>query len=142
LDPIDTTVCLEDKNDNGINDRVAGQYEAGCKNVGVGDCVFSGDILSNPMSFANQRSAFDIDDDGHTELPIITDPTAASGYTYEATRYQVLKHTMTHELGHAVGMSADHCSDATCSQYEYSNNWERDNHFDSYCEGQIRIHNQ
>ena len=56
----------------------------------------------------------------------------------EYTGAQVLKHTITHELGHAVG--SNHTQDSTDLMYEFSNNWKRDSHLGASA-AQVKIHN-
>jgi len=58
----------------------------------------------------------------------------------ESTLQQVLKHTITHEMGHAVGMT--HNSNSDCVMYEYSQNWRRDHHFSDFALNQMRILNE
>jgi predicted Zn-dependent protease len=91
-----------------------------------------------PGSYNQQITAFDINNNGLVELPFTSDPNNIDT-NYEYTKPQVLKHTITHEMGHAVGMG--HNSDSTCVMYEYSNNWSRDGKFSSYAIGQMSIHN-
>jgi len=54
--------------------------------------------------------------------------------------FRVIQHTITHEMGHAAGISG-HCADSTCLMYQYSNNWSRDGHFCAGCRGALLIHN-
>ena len=129
MDPISN---VEDKNDNGINDASGSTYETGCST-----CPFKSDVLV-AGSYNQQLTAFDINNNALVELPMASDPNNIDT-NYEYTRAQVLKHTITHEMGHAVGMS--HNSDSTCVMYMYSNNWSRDGRFSNTAVGQIRIHN-
>jgi hypothetical protein len=146
LDPIDyNPIRCEDQNDNGVDDNESGLADpAGNTNL------LEGDILSSPMVFAVQdpafHSAFDVDHDGLVEHPLINDPYHATtpakddNYQDEYSRWQVLKHTITHELGHAVGVShSTSCSN--CLMSEYSINWRRDGVFTADEALQIRIHN-
>jgi hypothetical protein len=121
LDPIGS---VGDKNDNGVLD--------------AGETSLAGDLVTLAAPYAQTLTAFDINKNGMVELPVASDPNRI--YTaYEYTRAQVLKHTITHEMGHAVGMS--HSTDSTCVMYQYSNNWSRDGKFSSYAIGQMKIHN-
>jgi hypothetical protein len=129
LDPI---TKVQDKSDNGINEKSGSKYETGCQT-----CPFKSDVVV-PGSYNQQLTAFDIDNNGSVELPIAGDPNSFDR-NYEYTKAQVLKHTVTHEMGHAVGMS--HNSDSTCVMYEYSNNWSRDGKFSNYATVQMSIHN-
>ena len=94
------------------------------------------DVL--PGEYRSDLSTFDVDNDGKVELPEVNDP-ASIDPNFEYTRAHVLKHTITHEMGHAVGMA--HNSDSTCLMYEYSNNWSRDHFFSDYAKSQMQIHN-
>ena len=129
LDPI---AKVEDKNDNAINDKSGNKYETGCQT-----CPFKSDVVVSG-SYNQQLTAFDIDNNALVELPLASDPNSIDR-NYEYTKAQVLKHTITHEMGHAVGMS--HNSDSTCVMYEYSNNWSRDGKFSNYATVQKSIHN-
>jgi hypothetical protein len=141
LDPVDGAF-VEDQNDNGTNDRRKGKLES----EAAGDVnVLEGDLLILPIDYTHHHTALDVDHDGRVELPVINDPndpsTDATGNTYpnEYTRAQVLKHTITHELGHAVGMSHNSCS--TCLMYEWSTNWSRDDNFSGDEQSQSSYHN-
>ena len=60
--------------------------------------------------------------------------------SFEATRPQVLKRTITHELGHAVGIP--HLSEADeCLMRAESRSWRNDNTFCSIAQTEIDIHN-
>ena len=130
LNPIEDA-CVEDKNDNGIEDKKEGDK----------DGIVEGDHLAFPISFANDHTVLDIDGDGMVEHPAATDPTdpANGTYPFEYTIAQVLKHTLTHELGHATGML--HNASDFCLMYMYTNNWSRDDTFSPDAIGQMRIHN-
>jgi hypothetical protein len=129
LDPISK---VEDRNDDGLNTQSSGIYDTGCST-----CPFKSDVLV-AGSYNQQLTAFDINNNGMVELPVASDPNNIDP-TYEYTKAQALKHTITHEMGHAVGMS--HNSDSTCVMYMYSNNWSRDGKFSNTAIGQMRIHN-
>jgi hypothetical protein len=95
----------------------------------------------------SKLSPFDIDNDGRVELPSATDPNADNagkqtdqyGEGYDKAR--VLKHTITHELGHAIAVPS-HSKDPECLMFEYSNNWRRDDRMSDYYRSLLRIHNK
>jgi hypothetical protein len=130
LNPIGDA-CVEDKNDNGVEDRKEGN----------GDTILEGDHMVYPISYDNDHTVVDVDSDGKIEHPPVTDPSGpANGtYPYEYTFAQVLKHTLTHELGHSTGMS--HNASDFCLMYMYTNNWSRDDTFSSDALSQMQIHN-
>jgi hypothetical protein len=127
LDIIDD---VEDGNDNGVTN--GNEARRICKNG-----ILDGDLYI-PGSFSQDLSAFDYDNDFKIELPIASDPTTIDT-NYEYTKMQVLKHTITHEIGHGIGMS--HNSDSTCLMYQYTTDWRRDETFSSTAKNQIQIHN-
>lgn len=130
LNPIEDA-CVEDKNDNGIED----------KKEGNNDDILEGDHVAYPISYDNDHTVVDIDADGMIEHPTTSDPfePASGTYPFEYTMAQVLKHTLTHELGHATGMV--HNASDFCLMYMYTNNWSRDDTFSPDAVGQMRIHN-
>jgi hypothetical protein len=73
------------------------------------------------------------------ELPVQSDPDNVNP-AFKFSREQVLKHVITHEIGHGVGVNIEN-ADSTCVMYQYSNNWIRDNHFSSGAAALSRIHN-
>lgn len=73
------------------------------------------------------------------ELPVTSDPDNVNP-AFKFSREQVLKHVITHEIGHGVGVNIEN-ADSTCVMYQYSNNWIRDNHFSSGAAALSRIHN-
>jgi len=150
LDPVD---LVEDKDDDGILDLVCpkGRKPSGtiCNEDINGNGTLDGDVKEYPPSsprYIRDLTAFDIDNDGFVELPYRKDPYTMSKDsgtptdTYEYTIEQCLKHTITHEMGHAVGIY-DHTEDSNCVMYSQSNNWSRDNYFSDVAKSQIMIHN-
>jgi hypothetical protein len=130
---------VQDKNDNGINERKSGAWEAGCSDLN--QCPWTTDvvvIVSYVPQFNHQLSAMDIDNNGMVELPLIGD-VSQKNREREYSRHQVLKHVTTHELGHTVGMTEN--ADGTCVMFQSTTDWSRDNKFCNYAIGQMRIHN-
>jgi len=137
LDPIDSNT-VEDKNDDG---QPTGQEPA----LAGDPAVLEGDIYAGQNNFELDHTAFDVDADNKVENPTINNPNdtstpaAINKYPHEYTEAQALKHTITHEVGHSVGMW--HTTVDTCVMYELSPNWERDNNLSSSALGKLRIHN-
>jgi hypothetical protein len=136
LDAVDS-VDVEDQNDNGTDDKIKGKQESEPHDPNA----FEGDRLVLPIGYGYDHTALDVDHDNRVELPVLNDPSAAASGSYadEYSIEQVLKHTITHELGHAVGMSHNACSD--CLMYEYSTNWRRDFSFSVDEQIEMHIHN-
>ncbi len=142
---------VEDTNDNGIldaydingdgvTDRDEDDGLGGLPPADDGDGIIDGDHVVKvgaSYSWNEELSPFDIDDDGKVELPLNK---IASIPDDEYTRHQVLKHTITHEMGHSAGIR-EHCDDRTCLMFKLSNNWKRDGHFCNRCRRLIKIHN-
>jgi Tol biopolymer transport system component len=131
---LDAISAVEDKNDNGTDDKISRKYESSGTSI---QGTLDGDLVVIG-SYTQQLTAFDVDANGSVELPVAGNP-ATIDRTHEYTRAQVLKHTITHEMGHAVGMP--HNSNSTCLMYEYSNDWSRDDAFSSTAKAQAQIHN-
>ena len=133
--------CVEDKNDNGTNDGKGKNRESAAN---PDTDVLEGDMLVVPIGYNYDHSAVDCDSNNRVELPVVCDPSVlvsqGGSYAFEYTKAQVLKHTITHELGHAVGMS--HNSISECVMADATYNWSRDNFFSAIAEGQKHIHNQ
>ena len=94
----------------------------------------------------NQVSPFDVDGDGLVELPMASDPDAdnyfnehdAKGNPY--TFAHVLKHTITHELCHALA-GGGHSTDRKCIMYGFQEDWARFDWMCDYYRSLLRIHN-
>ena len=144
LAPI-TLVC--DSSSKGADNGAADGNECTFGGLLGGDTYVSG-------SFVQQLSAMDVTNDGCPELPFVSDPTAVARCTDStvpqgpypnATKRQVVRHLITHELGHGAGVSL-HTTDSTDVMYQYTINWIRDGfngfgHFSSTAAPLIQIHN-
>lgn len=131
LEPL-STAGVEDKNDNGRLDVLLGAKEDANKNGLLdGDRVVQG-------SFTQALTPLDIDADGLVELPVVAD-SAQIDARFEYTRAHVLMHTITHEVGHALGMK--HNSDASSLMFEQTPNWSRSGRLSLDSKARIQIHN-
>jgi hypothetical protein len=128
LDPL-SILEIEDKNDNAIMDR---KEDMNTNKILDGDIVWLN-------AYTKHFTTFDMDGDFMVELPVVSSPSNINP-DYEYTKSQVLKHTITHEMGHAVGMT--HNADSSCVMYQSSNNWSRDGNLSNTAKAQILIHNQ
>jgi hypothetical protein len=131
FDPI---AVVEDKNDNGSNDK---------KEDKSGDGILDGDRCMpgtvEQWDYNQHFSSFDVDNDLKVELPVVSSE-ADVNVAYEYSRDQIIKHVTTHELGHNVGINL-HTSDALCLMFNTSTNFVRDNFFSPEATELIRIHN-
>jgi hypothetical protein len=110
-----------------------------------------GDTYTLPASYTRDVTVFDTNKDSCTELPLVTDPTtltrcadpqASGAGTVQATRQQVVRLTITHEVGHMIGASIYHNTDPLSVNYQYTNDWNRDNRFGPQTSPELRIHNR
>jgi hypothetical protein len=144
LDPVDSIAAVEDANDSGYWEENQDNF---ITNQGVidGDCFDFTLAEPGDSNYNSRHTSFDVDRDGKVELPVVSDPQDPAtdayndNYPYEYTKAQVLKHTITHELGHMVG--TDHTTVSDCVMNDVSNNWSRDDHFSSSALNAIRFHN-
>jgi len=132
LDPV-ASADVEDKNDNAALDKK--------EDTVSNNDVLDGDYLVVPISYAYDLTVHDIDNDSYVELPLVADPglPQSPGFVDEYTLAQVLKHTITHEVGHALGMN--HNANGICLMYQYSNNWRRDDTLSVDALDEMNIHN-
>jgi hypothetical protein len=84
-------------------------------------------------------SPFDIDGDGLVELPIMTDA-ATIDINYEYSKAQVLRHTITHEIAHAIGVPS-HSEHPLGLMFKYSSNWSRDEYISDWFRSMISVSN-
>ena len=131
LDPLE---AVEDKNDNNRIDII--DFNTGETEDSNSNQVLDGDTVILD-SYTHEVTTMDIDDDGAVELPAVPSP-AAIDPQLEQSKAAVLKHTVTHELGHMAG--ATHTGDMTDVMHTYSRNWVRDHHFGTSVAA-LKIHN-
>jgi len=86
----------------------------------------------------DQLSPFDIDNDGLVENPLGPFDPYNPGNEY--TKAHVLKHTITHEMGHALS-GFGHVPDRNCVMSEFTETWDRDGYLCDYYRSLLRIHN-
>jgi hypothetical protein len=130
LDPLN---LVEDKNDNG-SFNTGEDFSAGTASI------LDGDFCNTSFSINRDLSPFDINNNSEVELPVASDPNSIDS-DFQYKKKHVLKHTITHEMGHAVGVPTSHTADSSCAMYQYSNNWSRDWKFGTTAKGCIKIHN-
>jgi hypothetical protein len=95
---------------------------------------------------------FDIDSNGAVELPPATDPNAdnydrqyaswdpVEGWLNPYTRSWVLMHTITHEIGHALG-GYEHSPYPWCLMHQYSMDWKRQDYLSDWFRARLMVHN-
>jgi hypothetical protein len=150
---------VEDTNDDGVLTTSGPPSGQDDPTYSDGDSVLDGDRLFRAKDDNQylcktyvcnyQLNTFDIDWDGMIEHAVQGDPDSIPAGV-ENTKAQSLKHTLSHELGHAIGIgygglvNQGHTTDPTCLMNEPSNNWRRDDHFstiDRNVKSEIYIHN-
>jgi hypothetical protein len=106
-------------------------------------------LTHEEWSTSGELSPFDIDNNGFVELPFATDPSDDEGNWKRQhdnqgnpyTKGRVLKHTITHEIGHALAGN-DHSSTPACLMYRFSSDWKRDDYICDYIRSRIKVHNK
>jgi len=117
-----------------------------------GEATISGQLSGDTYvagSFSQQLSALDTNNDGCVELPTAADPTtlarctpsADTATSPSATKQQVVRSVVTHELGHGTGVNT-HTVDSTDIMYLSTINYTRDGHFSATAAGLVQIHNK
>jgi hypothetical protein len=161
LAPITKTQVGDFSNDNGVYDSKKSEL-LGTDGALWGDTYMPGyygrafDPTTKVTPPGMSLSAMDVTNDGCVELPFVTDPSgvdllggkldvrcAATGPQArypQATKQQVLRFLVTHELGHATGITS-HTTLSGDVMYQYSINWVRDLNFSATAAGMITITN-
>ncbi|MBI3248639.1 MAG: SBBP repeat-containing protein [Deltaproteobacteria bacterium] len=132
LNPVNAA-SVEDGNDNAVLDIRKGLNEDKIRNG-----VLDGDQFV-PGRFDQAFSALDVDQDGRVELPVVNLPSQIDP-RFEYSKAQVLMQTITHEVGHAIGMT--HNEDANCLMYRLTPNWSRAHCVSASSKAEIQIHNE
>ncbi len=141
-DPQDTTPNTPQTNSND-NPLVAGTAPADCQNARdeqFGDVA----IMRNNFVTCTDQSltAVDINNNGRVELGsgVPEEPADPSLPDFESTIAQVLKRTITHEVGHAVGLR--HAGKPTSAlMHVNSYSWRNDTQLDPTSLPELAIHN-
>ena len=136
LEPMEV---VQDHDDDGINDRVTGKWEAGCSDIN--ECPWTTDVvvMSNFLpQFGFSLNPMDIDSNYRVEHPMATVPNSIN-LEYEYSKAQVLKHTISHELGHGIGMTDN--ADPDCLMCGTTKDWRRDWYFSALPISEVKIHN-
>jgi hypothetical protein len=153
LEPLDRVEDFYKENGTNPPDKKGNKKEDRCV---VDNNVLDGDRMipdwktisgwgAQEYEAGKDYSVFDADGDGRVENPIVIDSAGLDPNQLDPDEYslqQVQLHTVLHEMGHAVGMSAQHTSDSDCLMYEESINWDRAGHFSPAARSQILIHNK
>src|SRR5262245_14477428 len=134
---------VSDKNDNGSKDD---------DELGDGSGQLLGDhYIRGSSPYTQDLSAMDTTNDGCVELPLVADPsdpsiircdpTLPSALGKQATKRQVIRWLVTHELGHAIGGST-HTQDQSDIMAQYRKTWLHDDHFSQTFADGIVINNR
>jgi len=91
---------------------------------------------NNPSNY----SPFDVNHNGLVELPYVSHMDSILS-EFEYTKAQILLHTVTHEIVHAMSISG-HSKDPNGLMYRYSNNWSRADHLSDWYRSLLRVHNR
>jgi hypothetical protein len=131
---LDIITAVDDKNDDGIGTTTEMKIIAPTNSFdGDRMAVSSTCTAAETTAYGiyctlhKDLSVVDIDKDENVELPLYSDPAqanAAAIASNEYTKEQVLKHVITHELGHVVGLVE--ISDSTSVMYQWTTDWKRD----------------
>jgi hypothetical protein len=98
------------------------------------------DTTGKPYNKGWHLSTFDANRNGKVELPLVSN---SQNIPREYTPAEVQRHTVIHEMGHAVGIrNPEHTSDPRCVMYMNSNDWNRAGRFITDALNQIIIHNR
>lgn len=125
---------VEDKNDNRVID-VTGHGNNAVSEDTNSSGILDGDVLS-AGSYLEDLTVFDIDNNDLVELPTVPD---IGSIGVENTEAQVLKFTISHEIGHSVGCI--HNGVASAMMYVPPPSWVRDHVFSEDSKALILIHN-
>jgi hypothetical protein len=100
-----------------------------------------------PYTECGVLSPFDINNNGWVERPDASDP-GADNWAKEHdlddqpyTKARVLKHTITHEIIHALA-GKEHSKGSECVFFHKTNNWKRDDYLDDTIRSKVMIHNK
>jgi hypothetical protein len=93
-----------------------------------------------------ELSPFDVNNNRFIELPYVATPEEADNNEHDGfgnfyTKAWVLKHTISHEIGHALG-GYEHSPIPYCLMYGYSPDWKRDHFLSDWFRSRLRMHNK
>jgi hypothetical protein len=121
--------------------------------VNTGDGTVNGQLAGDayiPGNFNQQLSAVDVNSDGCVELPTVADPTSIgrcdpsveTAAAPSASKQQVVRVVITHELGHATGVNTHFNNDPNDIMFISTTNFTRDGHFGATAAPLVQIHNK